>query len=75
MRSSSVSKAIDALRAIHDDSPAEIPQDDLSTLLALAARLFADRSVDPYSDVALAGLELSATDACTVAVALLRAQN
>lgn len=75
MRSSSVSEAIDALHAILGDGAAEVSQEDLSMLLAVAAQLFADRSTDPYGDTALAGLDMTATDACTVAVALLRAQG
>ena len=75
VRSSSVSDAIDTLRAALDDEATEITQEDLSSLLAVAARLFADRSVDPYRDATLAGLDMTATEACTVAVALLRAQS
>jgi len=75
VRLSSVSDAIHALRPILEDGSSEVTQDELSTLLALAARLFANRSSDPYAAVALAGLEMTATDACTVAVALLRAQS
>lgn len=75
MKSSSVSEVIDDLRAILDDSDLEVSQDDLSTLLGLASRLFAVRSPDPFRDAALARLEMSPTEACTVAVALLRAQS
>lgn len=52
-----------------------IAQEDLSALLTAAAQLYASCSADPYSDGALAGLKMTATEACTVAAAVLRAQS
>ena len=50
-------------------------QAELSALLADAIKQYTSRSPDPYGDEALAGLDVTTTEACTVATALLRAQG
>jgi hypothetical protein len=51
-----------------------VDQVALSRLLAVAVQLYARLSAAPYGDEALAGLDVTPTEACTVAAALLRAQ-
>jgi hypothetical protein len=50
-------------------------QAELSALLTDAIKRYTARSPDPYGDEALAGLDVTTTEACTVATALLRAQG
>ena len=50
-------------------------QADLSARLSDAVKQYAALSSDPYGDEALAGLDVTTTEACTVATALLRAQG
>jgi hypothetical protein len=52
-----------------------VTQSDLSADLTAAIKRYASLSSDPYGDEALAGLDLTTTEACTVATALLRAQG
>lgn len=52
-----------------------VSQSDLSQLLTVAIKRYASLSSDPYGDEALAGLDVTTTEACTVATALLRAQG
>ena len=56
-------------------SASERSQAELSALLADAIKRYASQSSDPYGDEALAGLDVTTTEACTVATALLRAQG
>lgn len=55
--------------------PDAVSQEALCDLLAEVVRLYAAQSGDPYGDVAMAGLQTTPTEACTVAAALLRAQS
>jgi hypothetical protein len=48
---------------------------DLSARLSDAIKQYASLSSDPYGDEALAGLDITTTEACTVATALLRSQS
>jgi hypothetical protein len=48
---------------------------DLSARLSEAIKQYASLSSDPYGDEALGGLDVTTTEACTVATALLRAQS
>jgi len=48
---------------------------DLSTRLSEAIKQYASLSSDPYGDEALGGLDITTTEACTVATALLRSQS
>jgi hypothetical protein len=48
---------------------------DLSAQLTAAIKRYASLSSDPYGDEALAGLDITTTEACTVATALLRSQS
>jgi hypothetical protein len=50
-------------------------QSELSARLSEAIRQYSSLSPDPYSDEALAGLDVTTTDACIVATALLRSQS
>ena len=52
-----------------------VSQTDLSARLSEAIKRYASLSSDPYGDEALAGLDVTTTEACTVATALLRAQG
>ena len=48
---------------------------ELSARLSDAIMQYASLSSDPYGDEALAGLDVTTTEACTVATALLRSQS
>jgi hypothetical protein len=48
---------------------------DLSAQLSEAIKQYASLSSDPYGDEALGGLDITTTEACTVATALLRSQS
>jgi hypothetical protein len=48
---------------------------DLSARLSEAIKHYASLSSDPYGDEALGGLDVTTTEACTVATALLRSQS
>jgi hypothetical protein len=48
---------------------------DLSARLSEAIKQYASLSSDPYGDEALRGLDITTTEACTVATALLRSQS
>lgn len=69
----------DAVRALRAASAAPaadvVSQETLCDLLAEVARLYAALSLDPYGDVAMAGLQTTPTEACTVAAAFLHAQS
>ena len=52
-----------------------VSQSDLSALLTAAVKRYASLSSDPYGDEALAALDVTTTEACTVATALLRAHG
>jgi hypothetical protein len=56
-------------------SASERSQAELSEVLAAAIKRYTSHSSDPYGDEALAGLDVTTTEACTVATALLRAQG
>ena len=48
---------------------------DLSARLSEAIKQYASLSSDPYGDEALGGLDVTTTEAVTVATALLRSQS
>jgi hypothetical protein len=52
-----------------------LSQDDLSTLLTAAVKLYTALSAEPYGDKALSALTITPTEACTVATALLHSQS
>ena len=56
-------------------SEALTSQSELSSVLSDAIKRYASLSADPYGDAALAGLEVTTTEACIVATALLRSQS
>jgi hypothetical protein len=56
-------------------SEAAVSQSELSAELSDAIKRYASLSPDPYGDEALAGLDVTTTEACTVATALLRSQS
>lgn len=57
-------------------SETAVSQAELSATLTDAIKRYASLSPDPYGDEALAGLDdVTTTEACTVATALLRAQG
>lgn len=56
-------------------SEALVSQAELSALLGDAIKRYASLSSDPYGDEALGGLDVTTTEACIVATALLRAQS
>lgn len=62
-------------RIAADDAGREVPQSEVTALLAAAVRLYAACSEDPYGAATLAELALTPTEACTVAAALLRSQS
>jgi hypothetical protein len=70
----SASETVDAARALLADDDV-LSQADLSALLSAAMKLYTSLSPDPYSDEALAGLDVTTTQAVTVATALLRSQS
>jgi hypothetical protein len=57
------------------DSDAPVAQSELSAQLTEAIKRYSSLSQDPYGDEALAGLDVTTTEACTVATALLRSQS
>lgn len=78
----------DALRALIEDAkalshefaganppPAEIGESDLAGLLGAVVRLYVQLAGDPYDERRLAAMDITPTDACTVAAALLRSQS
>lgn len=70
----SASETVHAARALlAEDRP--LSQAEVSALLAQAIRLYVSLSSDPYGDEALAGLNVTPTEACTVATALLHSQS
>ena len=56
-------------------SEAAVSQSELSSALTDAIKRYASLSSDPYGDEALAGLDVTTTEACIVATALLRSQS
>lgn len=52
-----------------------VSDSELSAQLTEAIKRYAALSSDPYGDEALAGLDVTTTEACTVATALLRSQS
>ena len=58
-----------------NDASAGVSQADVSALLAAAVRLYTACSEDPYSEAALAPLEVTPTEACTVAATMLHSQS
>jgi len=52
-----------------------VSQSELSALLTDAVKRYTSLSSDPYGDEALAGLDVTTTEACVVATALLRSQS
>ena len=56
-------------------SDAPVSQSELSALLTDAVKRYTSLSSDPYGDEALAGLDVTTTEACVVATALLRSQS
>jgi hypothetical protein len=65
---------VQAARA-HLADDAAPSQADVSALLSDAIKLYVAVSAEPYSDDALAGLDVTPTEACTVATALLHSQS
>jgi hypothetical protein len=57
------------------DSDALVTQSELSAQLTEAIKRYSSLSSDPYGDDALAGLDVTTTEACIVATALLRSQS
>jgi hypothetical protein len=57
------------------DSDAVVTQTELSAQLSEAIKRYTSLSSDPYGDEALGGLDITTTEACTVATALLRSQS
>lgn len=70
----SVSETLHDARALLA-SERELSQADVSALLTDAIKLYVELSTDPYGDEALGGLQVTPTEACTVAAALLHAQS
>jgi hypothetical protein len=56
-------------------SEAAVSQSELSSALTDAIKRYASLSSDPYGDEALANLDVTTTEACIVATALLRSQS
>jgi len=56
-------------------SPAELAETDLAGLLGAVVALYVQLSGDPYDARQLAAMNITPTDACTVAAALLRSQS
>ena len=56
-------------------SEAAVSQSELSSALTDAIKRYSSLSSDPYGDEALAGLDVTTTEACIVATALLRSQS
>jgi len=56
-------------------SESVVSQPELSSELSDAIKRYAALSSDPYGDEALAGLDVTTTQAVTVATALLRSQS
>jgi hypothetical protein len=54
---------------------AHLSQAEVSAQLSRAIKLYTEHSPDPYGDEALRGLNVTPTEACTVAAALLHAQS
>jgi hypothetical protein len=48
---------------------------ELSAELTAAIQRYAALSADPYGDEALSGLDVTTTEACTIATALLKSQS
>ena len=70
----SASDTVQAARALlGQDAP--LSQTELSALLSAAIKLYVSLSEDPYGDIALEGLNVTPTEACTVASALLHSQS
>lgn len=70
----SVSEAVqDACARLATEAP--LSQADVSALLADAIKLYVEVCSDPYGDEALGALQVTPTEACTVASALLHAQS
>jgi hypothetical protein len=78
----------DALRALIDDAkalsrelagedapPADLAEADLAGLLGSVVQLYVRLAGDPYDARRLAAMNITPTDACTVAAALLRSQS
>lgn len=57
------------------DQPAEVGESDLAGLLGAVVRLYVQLAGDPYDPRRLAAINVTPTDACTVAAALLRSQS
>jgi hypothetical protein len=57
------------------DSDALVTQSELSVQLSEAIKRYTSLSSEPYGDEALGGLDVTTTEACTVATALLRSQS
>jgi len=62
---------VDQVLSDHDT----IDEADLATTLAAATRLYSNCAPNPYASAMLRQLEVSPTEACTVAATLLRAQS
>lgn len=74
MRSLSASEAVHAATELLADD-ATVSQAELSALLSVAIKLYTSLSPDPYGDDALRDLDVTPTEACTVATALLHSQS
>lgn len=80
MDATAIDEAIEAVgaAAAHlgaDHASTGVSQAHVSALLAAAVRLYTACSEDPYSEAALAALEVTPTEACTAATALLHSQS
>ncbi len=58
-----------------DPPPAEFGECDLAGLLGAVVRLYVQLAEDPYDARRLGAINVTPTDACTVAAALLRSQS
>ena len=68
-------KALSYELAGADPPPAELAEADLAGLLGAVVRLYVQLARDPYDARRLAAMNITPTDACTVAAALLRSQS
>jgi len=68
-------KALSRVLAGANPPPAELAEADLAGLLGAVVQLYVQLAGDPYDPRRLAAMNISPTEACTVAAALLRSQS
>lgn len=68
-------KALSRELAGTDPLPAGLGENDLAGLLGAVVALYVQLAGDPYDAGRLAAMNITPTDACTVAAALLRSQS